>query len=669
MKLTIAALLAVAASASGDVSKVVGLLETMLQKGKDDKQAEAIQYAKYNAWCVKETTVRKADLKKLGQHIETVTADIKLAQAEAKTRGEEIQALEQEIAGWNGEKDTDSAARKKAKTVYTASNEEYAASIEALGNAVKAVRDGRVNQKEDAKKVEEKAEEVAALLQLPESNSQLAKITAFLSENMGQKPAPESVKGKYKSGTQNVQNLLENLQDKFKDEQLAANKEELKQADASKALQARLDVSIKSATETKANKVASKAGSESLAADKTAELEDSISTKGDDEKFLDNLQTTCEQKTSDFQKRTALRDGELVVVAEAINLLSKGAVKATASRAALLQKTQAGLITMLRSSVVPKEQQRAAIYLRQMSKQLGSDVLAKLAMEADKDPLARVKEMVDKLIAKLAADTGLDEQAQKWCDSEMPANEKARTKGNAAVEKLNNQLDAAKLDVADLSKQITDLTDSLAANAKSYAEATKTRGEEKAANLLTIKDAKEAQEAISSALTQLKAYYEKAAENTALVQTSATKLQQQPDIFGEAYVPTPGAESNVLTLIEEVLQDYSNLEQSTITAEQTATDEYDELTKDMRILKAQQDKDLKHSQTRKGEEEQNIATFTQSLATADKELAATMKYYAYIKDKCDMSGGAVEKRQARIKQEMATLEKAKKLLNQEEIDF
>merc|ERR1719301_114098 len=72
-----------------------------------------------------------------------------------------------------------------------------------------------------------------------------------------------------------------------------------------------------------------------------------------------------------------------------------------------------------------------------------------------------------------------------------------------------------------LTDDIATLTTEIAEIDAAVAEATKLREEEKAKNALTIKEAKEAQDTVQAATAVLKEFYAKAAQATALVQTSS----------------------------------------------------------------------------------------------------------------------------------------------------
>merc|ERR1719235_495505 len=98
-------------------------------------------------------------------------------------------------------------------------------------------------------------------------------------------------------------------------------------------------------------------------------------------------------------------------------------------------------------------------------------------------------------------------------------------------------------------------------------EATKTREEEKEENTVTIKDAKEAQVALASAVAVLKEFYAK--------QGGFLQLQQKQVPEMKAYKGMQGMKGGVLGMLEVIQSDFARLEAETTAAEDTAQREYD----------------------------------------------------------------------------------------------
>merc|ERR1719482_2425409 len=107
---------------------------------------------------------------------------------------------------------------------------------------------------------------------------------------------------------------------------------------------------------------------------------------------------------------------------------------------------------------------------------------------------------------------------------------------------------------------------------------------EKAKNTATIKEAKDAQAAVASALTTLKDFYEKAGQ--------ATSLVQQPEVFDEPYKGMGGENGGVVGMIEVIQSDFARLEAETMSGEDTAQKEYDQFMSDSSTDKEQKTQDI-----------------------------------------------------------------------------
>merc|ERR1712187_62262 len=75
--------------------------------------------------------------------------------------------------------------------------------------------------------------------------------------------------------------------------------------------------------ETKAKKLEAKAAAE-------GDLAETTETRNADQKYLDDLTATCEQKSADFQSRQQLRAEELEAIEKAIEIISSSAVSGNA---------------------------------------------------------------------------------------------------------------------------------------------------------------------------------------------------------------------------------------------------------------------------------------------------------------------------------------------------
>merc|ERR1719262_1309210 len=234
--------------------------------------------------------------------------------------------------------------------------------------------------------------------------------------------------------------------------------------------------------------------------------------------------------------------------------------------------------------------------------------------------------MIKDLIAKLLEEANQEAEHKGWCDQEMGTNEQTRKEKTESVEVLSAEIDELEATINQLTMEIADLTKAVADLDTATAEATELREEEKAKNAVTIDDAKKAQEAVASALTVLKEFYDKAATATSLVQT------------------------------EKKQSDFARLESETAASEAANQKEYEEFMHDSAVDKQAKTKDIDYKSSKKTNAEGALTEKKMDLEGTQKELEAALAYYEKLKPACVDSGISYEDRVARRKEEIESLQ-------------
>merc|ERR1719182_241355 len=139
--------------------------------------------------------------------------------------------------------------------------------------------------------------------------------------------APEA--NAYEFQSNGVIEMLEKLLDKFIDERTTLEKEEMNSKHAYDMLMQDLNAQIAQATKDRDQKAESKAKALQAKADAEGDLKDTTTTRDEDQKYLDELVATCEQKASDFESRQQLRADEIVAIEKAIEIISSDGSRGT----------------------------------------------------------------------------------------------------------------------------------------------------------------------------------------------------------------------------------------------------------------------------------------------------------------------------------------------------
>jgi len=455
--------------------------------------------------------------------------------------------------------------------------------------------------------------------------------------------------------------MLEKLLDKFIDERTTLEKEEMNSKHAYDMLMQDLNAQIAQATKDRDEKAESKAKALQAKADAEGDLKDTTTTRDEDQKYLDELVATCEQKASDFESRQQLRAEEIEAIEKAIEIISSGAVSGNADKhLPSLVQTEGSAFPQLRADLNMQAKAKVVSYLSKRAKQLNSRVLSTLAVRASDDPFAKVKKMIKDLIVRLMEEANEEAEHKGWCDTELSTNEQTRKEKTEAVETLHAEIDQLEASIAKLTEDIKDLTQAVAELDAAMAKATKLRQEEKAKNTETISDSEEAQAAVAQALTVLKEFYAKAGEATALIQA-------EPEIFDSPYKGMQSENGGVVGMLEVIESDFARLESETKAAEATAQKEYDEFMTESKVDKQKKSTDIEHKTAKKQDQEQALTTKKEDLEGTQKELDAALAYFDKLKPSCVDSGVSYEDRVARRKEEIESLQEALKILNGEDI--
>merc|ERR1719217_1289224 len=279
--------------------------------------------------------------------IEILTADIEKYEAEAASAAKVISALELDIATWEGDTRAAQKVREIEHTDYVATHKDYSETIAALEMAIATLMKTSGDVKQAA----------AALTQVSESKlfpKEAKKVLdAFLAMNADDVlAAPEA--NAYEFQSKAIVDMLSKLAGKFDDERTALEEEETKAKHSFDMLKADLANQLAAANEARTQNAEAKAKALQGAADSKGALQDTVTTRDDDEKYSADLTATCEQKSTDFANRQILRGEEIEAIIKATEILAGGAVSGASDKhfgTEFAQVKKATSLAQLRSDV------------------------------------------------------------------------------------------------------------------------------------------------------------------------------------------------------------------------------------------------------------------------------------------------------------------------------
>jgi len=645
------------------IQKVIDLMTNMVEKGTKEKQAEQVQFATFKTFCDNTVSAKQAAIAEATEMIDTLTADIEKYEAEAADAAKQVAALDADISTWEGDTQAAVKVREIEFTDYTATHKDYSETIAALEMAIATLMKTSADVKQAAASLTQVSE---SKLFPPESKKVL---DAFLAMNTDDTLyAPEA--NAYEFQSKAIVDMLSKLLGKFDDERTALEEEETNAKHSFDMLKADLANQLDAANTARTQQAEIKAKALQGSADSKGALQDTVTTRDDDEKYSADLTATCEQKSTDFANRQILRGEEIEAIEKAIEILAGGAASGASAKhfgTELAQRKGASL-AQLRSDNMNPNQKRVSAYLTRRAREINSRVLSALATRISADPFKKVKKLIKDLIVKLMEEANAEVEHKGYCDKELATNEHTRKEKTEAVVMLTAEVDELTASIAALGEQIAELTKAISELDAAVAEATEVRGAEQSKNTVTIKDAQGAQAAVASALSVLNEFYAKAAEATSLVQTKG-KIAE-PEIFSDEPYTGMGAESGgVVGMIEVIQSDFARLEAETSAAEAEASKQYDEFMQDSKMDKTQKTADLDHASASKSESETALQEKKVDLEGTQKELDAALAYYEKLKPSCVGENENYDDRVAKRKEEIESLQEALRILNGEDVVF
>merc|ERR1719409_688806 len=231
-----------------------------------------------------------------------------------------------------------------------------------------------------------------------------------------------------------------------------------------------------------------------------------------------------------------------------------------------------------------------------------------------------------------------------------------KTKTSNALDASINQLTA---EIDSLSTAIKDNTKSIATMQKSIADMTEERQEEKTENTATVKDAQDAQTAISQAIAVLEDFY----KSTGEVQKEPGELTQpEPELWGSGDTKPSVSGSGVIGMLTNIATDFASMEAKARSDETSQQDNYDKEMTATNIDIAEKQSDSQQKSARKERMEEKLTAKTTDKGHNTNELAATTKYETDLQKACVDGDSTYEERKAARTTEIEALQDAQKIL-------
>jgi len=635
-----------AATETNPVAKVIDLLSGLQAKIVGEGEEAQKVYDDYAEWC--EDTAKNSQFEiKTGK---ATSEDLKASIGEEATRQETLTAKIGELAESIATDEADLTAatqiREKEFGDFSSEEKELVEVIDTLGRAVgilekEAAGGASMLQLQNAGGVVQALNTIvqASLL----SSADGARLTALVQSSQDSEDDEEGspAAAVYENHSGGIVDVLADLKEKADGQLDDARKKETKAQHNFEMLKQSLTDQVANANSETAAAKKEMAQSESKKAEAEGDL--GVTTKDlmQDMQSLATLHADCMAKAQEFEASTKSRGEELTALATAKKIIGETTGGATSQTYSLLQM-QSKI-----SSSVDLAKFEAVRVVRDMAMQQNSPALAQLATRMASamrsgaaDPFAKVKGLIEDMLAKLESEADADATEKGYCDKELSESDAKKAEHDTDIAKLTTKIDqwsarSAKLkdEVAVLQKELSDL-------AKSKASWNKFRAEEKAAYDKGRAEMEQGLDGIKAALKVLRDYYAGDAAHTS----------------------ADGAGGGIIGLLEVCESDFSKGLAEMIATEEAAVAEYVQEMKDNEMSTTLKTKDEEYKTKEYIGLDKAVSQHNADRAGIQTELDAVLEYLEQLHSRCDAKAPTYAETKKRREAELAGLKEALTIL-------
>jgi len=629
------------------IKRVIRLVQELAAKSVEEGKEEQLTYDKFVAWCEKSTKGLKKAIGKETEVVDKTSGKIEAKSSEKEQLTESIEGLTKELAELEASAAAASGDRADQIKQQKQTVKDLTLTIESLGTAVKSLEASQVDQ--DVSLLSKVMEMPLVLVALSEEQQAL----------LAQAAAPQAT---YDFKTGGVTELLKKLKLDFEDKLSTAEKEGAQATQEYDLAKGARDNAIKVATESKTKQEEVKAAVVSDLSSLNEKLTSANKDLEADSKSLTDTQSTCDTKAAEFKERVYMRGREQEAMKFGVQILQKATGVRTAKPASFIQMRSES------SSEEATKKAEALKLLKDEAERSGNEDLRRLLLEVqgrlegDGDVSKEVDVMLEKQLWKLRADQTKEDEKWQWCLAETNKTDLQKSAKEEDMESFTNGIKSAQGSVTELQDDIKEATKRLSDLQKSTHELKMDRQESKNEHQLALRDAQQAQEALSGAISTLTKFYEEAAS---LLQSSApTEVAEAPETWSKGFTGTgqdgKGPGEAIIKVLEECSADFAQMEAETKSQETAEEADFDKELTDGKKEKARIETEKSSKEEEEARLTEKIREMSEKQKMTDRSVSLLTKYSEDLSQKCDKA--AYEARTGERKKSVAELEKSKVML-------
>jgi len=657
------------------ITKVVKLLQGMLDKSVKEGDEERKIFAKFKCYCDQNEAEKKATIKDNTQTISTLESKIEELQGSNGERSSKCAELKSDMADNKASRDDATSVREKENKAFTGEKADLTQAIGQMKDAIETLT--KVGADQTASTGADNKQFMAgkaSLMSLQSTvHTALKSAEAFMSEKQYSSftsflQAPFT--GTYTSQSGAVMGIIKSMRDTFKANLATAISNEESQLASYDEFMKEKNSAFKQMEDLYDEAQGNLGDNDQDLSSKRKQLSEAEKSKTEAEDFLDNLLPMCKAKSDDYAHRKTMRASEEVAVSQAISILNSdeafatfGGASATSTgalkAASFLQVSRNAPDTDVRD-VVQRLLKRAAAETGHHAPRL-APVIAQLQAE---NPFDTVLDEIDKMIDVIDEEGKADKEKKSWCDSERTENHANLKSKKAEILRLEGKINMLDETIdqpkTGLKKQIADTETALLENAASQKTETEERAESNVAYVADVKNLAAAKSLMENAIKVLKAYYDQI--DAGFLQQMEGDSRKPPATWEGDYKGQSDKGGDVIGMLQFILKETEQEETDANTAEETSVTEFD---KSMTALKKEQGKkeeSLTNLQDDLAEKEQDRLTAKEDLKVTTKDKEAVEETLSSIKPGCDFITTNFDLRNKNRKTEKTGLQKAMGML-------
>jgi septal ring factor EnvC (AmiA/AmiB activator) len=657
------------------IRKVVTMLQTMQKKVEEEGEKEKELYEKFQCYC----KTGKSDLEE----------SIASSEAKSPAVGSEIEKAEALKVQLDGElkqhqSDRESAKasmaqatsiRQKEASAYAGTATELHTNIGALEKAIRAVETGMAGGFLQTKAAKMIQSYVVGQAEMSDFDRQI--IMSFLSGTQDSEYSP-------KSGQ--ITGILHQIHEEMSKSLADATAEEESAITDHGALMAAKSKEV--GAHTKA--IEEKSARTGETAVKIVELKNDLSDTEEallnDKKFLQELESGCDTKATEWAERQQTRSEELIALSETIKLLNDDDALELFKKAVPTSLVQlSGNVGYMRSSALKAVRQArdsATLAVRP-----GFDFIA-LALQGKTAGFEKVIKMIDGMVEVLKKEQVDDDSKKEYCGTQLDLADDKKKVLETSVSDEEAAIASADESIATLKEEIEKLKAGITELDKSVADATDTRKKEHAEFIELLALDNQAKELLGVAKNRLAKFYspnmymappkKELTEEEKIYQTVVEPSFVQtvvathrgrhseappppPETFG-AYSSKSQESTSVVAMIDMIIKDLDKELTEAETGEKEAQKDYEAMMADAKVKRASDSKAMSGKESAKANLEAESQTHKDAKASSTKELASQTEYIHGLHAECDWLLEHHQVRKDARASEMDSLKNAKSVL-------